>query len=118
MCWYDGTDTRSNPQEDNEEKWQEILKHYNHLLQIAYSPIAALNRTYALARVKGNEAGLQEALKLKLETYSLYFCLLAELVETQKAKQAYLEQALSVATTAHEKTAIKERLRKLQKEGL
>ncbi|MEO7765906.1 MAG: DUF6596 domain-containing protein, partial [Ferruginibacter sp.] len=35
---------------DSPEKWENILQHYNRLLQIEYSPIAALNRTYALAK--------------------------------------------------------------------
>src|SRR5260221_1795625 len=34
--------------EDSEEKWENILQLYNKLLIIEYSPIAALNRTYAL----------------------------------------------------------------------
>ena len=35
--------------EDTKEKWENILQLYNRLLQIEYSPIAALNRTYALS---------------------------------------------------------------------
>ena len=38
--------------EDSKKKWENILQLYNQLLQIEYSPIAALNRTYAL--IKGN----------------------------------------------------------------
>jgi predicted RNA polymerase sigma factor len=43
-----------------------ILHLYNHLLVVEYSPVAALNRTYALAKVKGNEAAIIEAEKLNL----------------------------------------------------
>src|ERR1700744_3141917 len=35
---------------DTKEKWENILQLYNHLLQVDYSPIAALNRTYALSK--------------------------------------------------------------------
>src|ERR1700722_14826598 len=35
---------------DTKEKWDGILQLYNQLLLIEYSPIAALNRTYALAK--------------------------------------------------------------------
>jgi RNA polymerase sigma-70 factor (ECF subfamily) len=35
---------------DTKEKWESILQLYNQLLLIEYSPIAALNRTYALQR--------------------------------------------------------------------
>ena len=43
------------------ERWQRILTLYNHLLGLEYSPIAALNRTYALAKVQGNEKAIEEA---------------------------------------------------------
>ncbi len=33
---------------DTREKWENILQLFNQLLQIEYSPIAALNRTFAL----------------------------------------------------------------------
>ncbi|MBL7761828.1 MAG: RNA polymerase subunit sigma, partial [Chitinophagaceae bacterium] len=33
---------------DTKEKWENILQLYNKLLQVEYSPVAALNRTYAL----------------------------------------------------------------------
>ncbi len=35
---------------DTKEKWENILQLYNRLLQIQYSPVAALNRTFALSR--------------------------------------------------------------------
>ena len=38
---------------DSKDKWQNILQLYNKLLLIDYSPIVALNRTYALS--KANE---------------------------------------------------------------
>ncbi|HEY9044989.1 MAG TPA: DUF6596 domain-containing protein, partial [Ohtaekwangia sp.] len=39
---------------DTAEKWEAVLQLYNQLLMTEYSPMAALNRTYALAKVKGN----------------------------------------------------------------
>jgi len=50
--------------EDNQEKWEYILHHYNLLLLVQYSPMSALNRTYALAKVKGKVVALKEALKI------------------------------------------------------
>ena len=38
---------------DAKEKWDTVLQLYNRLLQIEYSPIAALNRTYALSKANG-----------------------------------------------------------------
>jgi RNA polymerase sigma factor (sigma-70 family) len=69
--------TRKN--DDNNHKWDSILQLYNRLLQVQYSPITALNRTYALAMVKGKEIALKEALKIKLDENPLYHSLLAEL---------------------------------------
>lgn len=99
---------------DSEEKWAQILQLYNQLLQLAYSPVAALNRTYALARCKGNEAGLQEALKLKLDTHALYFCLLAALESDPEQKKVYLHKALQLATAKHEQAHIQQKLDELE----
>ncbi len=43
--------------EDTKEKWENILQLYNQLLQIEYSPVAALNRTYALSKANGKDRG-------------------------------------------------------------
>jgi RNA polymerase sigma factor (sigma-70 family) len=43
--------------EDTNEKWENILHLYNELLFLEYSPIAALNRTYALSKAKGKGTG-------------------------------------------------------------
>lgn len=43
---------------DTKEKWDNILHLYNQLLQIEYSPVAAMNRTYALAKVYGKEEAI------------------------------------------------------------
>ncbi|MBP1838875.1 RNA polymerase sigma factor [Formosa algae] len=61
------------------KKWNNILQLYNRLLQIEYSPITALNRTYALAMAQHKEIALKEALKIDLKQNHLYHVLLAEL---------------------------------------
>jgi len=81
---------------DTREKWEGILHLYNQLLQLEYSPMAALNRTYALSKVKGREAAITEALKLNLITNPFYFLLLGELysnLDNRKARQ-YFQSAL------------------------
>ncbi|WP_448634312.1 RNA polymerase sigma factor [Pedobacter panaciterrae] len=52
--------------EDTPEKWLQILELYNNLLIIEYSPIVALNRTFALAKAYGKAIAIVEAEKLKL----------------------------------------------------
>ena len=58
---------------ENPKKWDSILQAYNQLLLIEYSPITALSRTYALARVKGKLTAITEAEKLNLTDNHLLF---------------------------------------------
>ena len=53
--------------EDMPEKWVDILQCYNRLMRINYSPGVALNRVYAVYKVYGQEAALQEMEKLNME---------------------------------------------------
>lgn len=64
---------------DTKEKWENILQLYNKLLQIEYSPIAALNRTFALAKANSKEEAIIEAEKLKLVNNQFYYTLLGTL---------------------------------------
>lgn len=97
---------------DTHEKWDNILQLYNNLLMLEYSPVAALNRTYALSRVKGNKTAIEEAEKLKLVTNPYYFTLLGELyrgIDDMKAIQ-HLRTARSLARTENDRKAIDRRL--------
>ena len=64
---------------DTKEKWENILQLYNQLLLIEYSPVAALNRTYALAKANGKTQAIMEAEKINLQGSQLYHSLLGEL---------------------------------------
>jgi RNA polymerase sigma factor (sigma-70 family) len=85
--------------QDTQEKWENILQLYNKLLQVNYSPIAALNRTYALAKVMGAAIAIKEAEKLKLEQTLQYHMLLGHLYA-----QVDLNTALSHLKTAENLT--------------
>ena len=101
--------------EDSREKWENILQLYNHLLQIEYSPIAALNRTYALSKVKSKHEAIVEAEKLQLTGNPFYFALLGELntgVDNNVAKQCY-EKAIELTKTDAAKKAILQKIEKL-----
>jgi RNA polymerase sigma-70 factor (ECF subfamily) len=79
---------------DEAAKWPPILHLYNQLILLEYSPITALNRTFAFAKVYGNEAGLKEAKELNLASDSYYHALLAYLytpLDPQKAIHHYGE---------------------------
>ena len=101
---------------DTTEKWVHILQLYNYLLQIEYSPIAALNRTYALAKARSYEAALPAAEKLNLEGNHFYYMLLAELYSHSDPAnaQAYLQKALATAQTESQQKVIKRKLQVYQ----
>jgi len=97
---------------DSKEKWESILQLFNQLLQIEYSPIAALNRTYALSKANGKAAAIIEAEKLNLADNHFYFTLLGELytgIDNGKAKQNF-EKALSLAKTLTDRQTIQKKI--------
>lgn len=101
--------------EDTAEKWDNILQLYNSLLILEYSPIAALNRTFALAKVHGKKKAIQEAEKLNLNGNHFYFSLLGHLytdLDSRKALQ-HFETALGLAHSAGDKAAIAQNIRRL-----
>jgi RNA polymerase sigma-70 factor (ECF subfamily) len=105
--------------EDSQEKWENILQLYNRLLQFNYSPVAALNRTYALSKVHGRGKAIIEAEKLKLSGSHFYYLLLAELykgIDNEKAK-ANLSIALSMARTNSVQHIIQSQIDKLSDNG-
>jgi RNA polymerase sigma factor (sigma-70 family) len=98
--------------EDTKEKWESILQNYNRLLQIAYSPIAALNRTYALSKANGKPEAILAAEKLELTDHYLYYALLGELyteINNTTAK-AHFARAISMARNKEEKEALERKM--------
>lgn len=97
---------------DTKEKWENILQLYNKLLQIEYSPIAALNRTYALSKANNKQEAITEAEKLNLADNHFYFTLLGELytdVDNKKAKKNF-QKAFAIAKTQADKQTIQKKL--------
>jgi len=102
--------------EDSKEKWENILQLYNRLLQLEYSPVAALNRTYALSKANGKQQAITEAEKLNLAGNHFYFTLLGELytgIDSNKAKENF-QKAISLAKTHTDKQTIQRKIDKLQ----
>ncbi len=100
---------------DTKEKWENILQLYNKLLQIEYSPIAALNRTYALSKANSKQEAIAEAEKLNLQGNHFYFTLLGELytnINNRKAKENF-QKALELAKTQTDKQTIQKRIEEL-----
>jgi RNA polymerase sigma-70 factor (ECF subfamily) len=100
---------------DTSQKWENILQLYNRLLQIEYSPIAALNRTYALAKANGKELAIIEAEKLNLTGNHLYHSLLGNLyadINNVKALQHY-QLSLDLAKSSADRTTITNNINRL-----
>jgi RNA polymerase sigma factor (sigma-70 family) len=101
---------------DSTEKWETILHLYNELLIIEYSPIAALNRTYALFKTHKKTEAIKEAEKLDLKKGNpYYFTLLGELYkELDKDKaNAHFRKAFSLARTQADKNIIQKKINAL-----
>ena len=102
--------------DDSKNKWENILQLYNQLLQIEYSPMAALNRTFALSMANGKNAAIIEAEKLKLTDNHFYYVLLGELytgIDNNKAKQ-HFESALILAKTETDKKTITVKIKTIE----
>jgi RNA polymerase sigma factor (sigma-70 family) len=100
---------------DTSEKWKSILKLYDQLQLINYSPSVAVNRVYALYKVHGWETALFEAESLALKNNHFYFTLLGELYkhsDLASAKECF-QKAYILAKTKTEKDIIQEKINTL-----
>lgn len=96
---------------DTREKWEHILQLYNRLLMIEYSPIAALNRTYALSKARSKQEAVIEAEKLPLNGNHFYHLLLGELysgIDNNKAI-AHYDKAGQLSTSTAAKVLLNKR---------
>jgi|SRR5450432_796533 len=100
---------------DHIEKWENILQLYNQLLCMEYSPVSALNRTYAISKTRGKQAAIEEAEKLGLTGNHLYHVLLGYLYTGNDQSKAihHLHTALNLAKTERERNLIRKDLEKM-----
>lgn len=97
--------------------WQAILWHYDQLLEVAPSPVVALNRVVAVCRLHGPEAGLEALQEIPqanaLEGYYLYSStrgdLLRRLGRNAEAAAAY-ERAIAAGCSQPEIRFLQRRL--------
>ena len=98
--------------------WRQILALYDRLMAMDGSPIVALNRAIAVAKVRGPGAGLEalQAIRKRemLESYHLLFAVegdfQAELGRKAEAAESF-RQALALAHTESERAFLERRLR-------
>lgn len=102
---------------DTKDKWENILQLFNLLLQLEYSPIAALNRTYALSKARSKEEAIIEAEKLNLTGNHFYFTLLGELyrgIDNERSKMNF-HKALSLAKTQTDRQTLLKKIEEYSK---
>ena len=104
---------------DSTEKWNNILQLYNKLLVLEYSPVIAMNRTYALALANSVQEAIIEAKKLNLNNNYYYFWLMAELFRLSNEPEReieYLTKALQLVRKNGEMNILKTKLEKANRE--
>lgn len=82
-----------------DKKWEHILQLYNELIVIEHSPVIALNRAFAYAKVYGNEHAVREVKKLNLSRNSHYHELLGYLYANIAVDTAIQHYTKAVALT-------------------
>ncbi len=93
------------------DKWQHILQLYNQLIVMEYSPVTALNRAFAFARVYGNERAIEEVEKLRFDSNSYYHALLGYLyapINKKTSIDCYKRAMLLTKSKVEKKTLSKE----------
>jgi len=103
-------------QTEDSDKWQQILQLYNQLILIEYSPVTALNRLFAFAKVYGHKKAITEAKELQLNHNSYYHELLGFLYAcTDRDKSIFHYQtALQLTPSPSEKATLIKKLEQLK----
>ncbi|MEW6195457.1 MAG: sigma-70 family RNA polymerase sigma factor [Bacteroidota bacterium] len=101
----------------DENKWDHILQLYNQLIIIEYSPVTALNRAFAFAKVYGNVPAIKEAEKLNLVENYYYHSLLGYLYADTNADKAitHYKKAISLIKSISEKKILLKEIERLKK---
>ncbi|WP_232516173.1 RNA polymerase sigma factor [Chitinophaga caeni] len=104
----------------DQNKWPHILQLYNQLILVEYSPITALNRLFAYAKVYGAARTIPEAEQLQLTDIHYYHELLGYLyteIDTFKAIEHY-ENAIQLTKSPVEREMILKELGRLREEKI
>lgn len=104
---------------DNKDKWKNILQLYNQLILIEYSPITALNRTFAMSKVYGNKIAISEAEKLNLTENNQYHELMGYLLTESNILKAieHYDKAINLTKSEIEKRTLKKEIERLKRKN-
>lgn len=99
--------------------WRQIVQLYDQLLEVAPSPLVAMNRAIAVAEVEGAAAGLRILEQIELGDYYLFHAARADMLRrlgrVEGAEQAYAT-ALRLVDNAAERAFLERRLGELRSE--
>ncbi len=103
----------------NKKKWQHILQLYNQLIQVEYSPITALNRTFAFAKVYGHKRAIGEAEKLNLTDSNYYHELVGYLYADMDIDKTiyHYKQAIKLTKSNTEKQTLTQEIERLRNQN-
>lgn len=101
---------------DTGNKWNNILQLYNQLLLIEYTPVTALNRTFAYSRVYGKKQAIPEAEKLGLNELTDYHILLGYLYADTKISKAitHYQKAIGLSSSSPERSLLTKKSERLK----
>jgi len=101
--------------------WQRILALYDRLVEFDNSPVVALNRAVALAKVRGPQAGIEAVRAIQnlqsLESYYLLYAVLGEFesrLDHSDAAAAHFRKSLQLAEIKSEQAFLSKRLQACQ----
>ena len=92
--------------------WGQILALYDHLLELAPTPVVALNRAVAVAEIHGPQAALALLSGLELERYYLYHAVCGDLLARagdEVAAAAAYDAAIALTDNDAERAALRRR---------
>jgi RNA polymerase sigma factor (sigma-70 family) len=104
--------------------WRQILLLYDRLTEFDQSPVVALNRAVAFAKVHGPQAGIAAATAIrssrKLKSYYLLYAVLGEFesqLDHKKAAAEHFRRSFELAETKSERAFLLKRLQSCTSDG-
>ena len=104
--------------------WRQILSLYDRLTEFDQSPVVALNRAVAFAKVRGPQAGIAAVAAIRssqtLKSYYLLYAVLGEFesqLDHKKAAAEHFRRSFELAETKSERAFLLKRLQSCSNDG-
>ena len=104
--------------------WRQILSLYDRLIEFDQSPVVALNRAVAFAKIHGPQAGITAVAAIRnsqtLKSYYLLYAVLGEFesqLDHKKAAAEHFRRSFELAETKSERAFLLKRLQSCTSDG-